>query len=331
VLLLWVEEDPLIAAAPLGACGLEDEDDFQDAPQKVLQEIARRLEGRIDPALGARVHYLVIRKMDKGNFRAVLHGNYLSSRWGASVEAWQRGCQALTGTDSKLSPLQCVELLGHSWRWSGDKEPCGYAPTMIDVWPVYLELADSVDATRRLLQQTVAIHGNLLPLAYRRQLFPDQFKGKPKGAEKDAAKLRALLSLLLTKEGIAMEALRESPAFNLGLLLLQVDGMRTRYGLVVRKKELTDSLGAEVSSRLIVNPLAGFNNLMERSKVYATWAKCAEDELAKAFFAKFSAAAEKCAAILEDKPLTARQQAEFWLGFSSRNSNNRIPMDAEKV
>jgi hypothetical protein len=323
VLLLWVEEDPSIGAAALGDCqrpGEKDEeyrDDFQQVTSNVLAEIDQRLRGRINEQIGAHIHYLIVRKVNFGIFRAAQHGTYSSARWAASIRDWQQGCQALTGVASKLSPRQCVWLLSHSWNWSGDCEPLGYAPTLVDIWPIYLETADSTDAVEKLLQQVMNTHRSLLPLVHRLQRWPDQFKGKPwKDIEADALKLRALLSLLLHKKGHTVDELNDSAAFNLGLLLLQVDGLRMRYGVVARKKELPDSLSAEVSRRMTIDPLSTFNGLMNRIAVYLSWAKTTNDELARMFLAKFNAAAAKCAAVLENKPLTPRQQAEFWLGFS---------------
>lgn len=337
ILLLWIEEDPSIGAAALGDClqpGEKDEeyrDDFRQITGNVLAEIDQRLRGRIDERIGAHIHYLIVRKVNFGIFRAARHGTYSSARWGASIRDWQYGCQALTGVASKFSPRQCVRLLDHSWRWSGDCESLGYAPSLADVWPVYLEMADSTDAVEQLLRQTVNTQGSLLVLTHRLQRWPDQFKGKPrKEAEADALKLRALLSLLLHKKGCTMAELHDSPAFNLGLLLLQVDGLRMRYGVVVRKKELPDSLSAEVSQRMLADPLSTFNGLMNRIVVYLSWAKTTDDALARAFLAKFNAAAAKCAAVLENKPLSARQQAEFWLGFSHTTKNASTEAEGAK-
>ena len=271
---------------------------FQVRTGRVIQTV----EGKVRPNFqDTPVSVLVLRKVDTGNAKAILHRALTVGRLHDAAAAWAHALDNLPhwlhmpvpprgkGKTPRqrrppaLAPLllprttQALFTRGGSER--AKREPVGI--TAADALTLFLGETGSDRVAQAALRIVLARQGTLLSgsaQALRRDAGSGELKAARAFDRGAALQAATLVGVLLAKTGRKKDTYMTEPAFQLGQLLAAADAIHVGYCMDMRGGQVPPTLlGNSVLTLAQADPQRALATLCRRWKPYSAWVRSRAD------------------------------------------------------
>jgi len=298
LLIAFVEGAP---DAPTIGLLAEDGDGDSDDESSELDPVAiyeRRAKRLIDAIKGAAsedfrktpVQVCLLRKVDEGNRKALLHRNLTVGQLYDCAQQWMQGQRNLPDwlflphkrkreRPQDLAPFSIPSLTRRQFVRGGTEVTDAIGVPATEVFSLFLQEGDTPRLAQRLLRVVLRRHHQLLE-ATAHAKHGARVSRLDNGT---AFRVLTLLAIILNALGRRGGSWMNEAAFRLGQLLSVADVVHAGYCADVRQGKVPPALlGNSVLTMAQANPAKALAALGRRWKPYASWAKRASaDEAAK--------------------------------------------------
>jgi hypothetical protein len=347
LLIAFVEGAPDAPAISLLADDADSESDDGNGELDPVAVYERRTERLIDAIKGKTsedfrktpVQVCLLRKVDEGNRKALLHRRVTVGQLYDCAEQWARAQRNLPDwlflwhkKAQSLTPLSIPALTRRQFVRAGTEATDAIGLPAAEAFSLFLQEGDATRLARRFLHVALRRHHQLLE-ATAHAKHGARVSGLDTGT---ALRVLTLLAVLLNVMGKRGGSWMNEAAFRLGQLLSIADVVHAGYCADVRQGRVPPALvGNAVLTMAQANPAKALAALGRRWKPYASWAKRASAteaaklrdsakpdqkdrgwKISQAIW-QHRRAAEICAALHGQLPQTADDvfRAELLLGY----------------
>jgi len=294
LLIVYVDGIPDIPAEVANIFGT-DQDSIVKQFESDAGTVCSALKGVAKQRPKSKLNLFVIRDVSQGQAQVVLSESFAVDRFFKAIEQWQRavkgnlpvielmlppnqkGEKAVIASPPVPYPEEIVKILSHKYISLGLDTRDVRGVSFGEVLDFMLRKEGKwKDACQKMLNLTLQDYEPLLVGLFGAKHSCDQerFQKYSSGSRKDALRAISLLGLLLDANYRSKESYMKDAAFKIGGFLALADILHKDYCVVVRNNSLPPSLiGNAMMPRAFDNPRLAVEDLADRMRVYAGWAK----------------------------------------------------------
>lgn len=296
LLIVYVDGKPEIHANVADLFGTDER--LQEKQFEVdAQAVCKALEGIEKEQPGSKLNLFLLRKASEGQANLALAESPAVKEVLDAARRWQRavtnvpeltlplpakeGEKPVPGHPRTPYPDQVVRLLSEEWVTNGTRSNKAQGVGLSEVLDLMLRKPDKWEsAAQRMLDLTLRRLGPLLVGLFGAMSMSDKkrWNDYPGRSRETALRAVSVLGILLDTLNSKKEEYMKEAAFQIGQMLALADTLHRDYCIAVRKGSMPSSLiGNAMMPHAFDNPRRAIADLADRMRVYAGWAKVAQE------------------------------------------------------